>query len=222
MYESFSIGTRSVKHGKFAQCWMLNNKMIHLYHEFIRSIRTGDLELYIYCLPKIVAFFFAFNHQSYARWLTIYHDNLLKIQETHPQVHKEFKSGYFALKCTSKSFSRIPIDLTNDATCQRRGILNLTSSIAARQRWVQSHYSLKTRKEDASEEIKLHRIKHECKDLEKLLDTIIETMNPFSSTIDKDHLFNISTGKAANDETSDYLLNVESIGSRSKDIFIGD
>ena len=191
MYESFSIGTRSGKHGKVAQCWMLNIEMIHLYHELIRSIRTGDLELYIYCLPKIVAVFFAFNHQNYARWLTIYHDNLLKIQETHPQVYKEFKSGCFALKCTSKSFSRIPIDLTleqtvnADAACQQRGISSLTSSIAARQRWAQSH-SLKTtlisnvlgelglsRKEDASEELKPHRIKHNCTDLEKLLDTVI-------------------------------------------------
>ena len=40
-------------------------------------------------------------------------------------------------------------------------------------------------------------------------------MNPFLNTFDKYHLFNISTGKAANDETSDFLLNVENIGSRS-------
>ena len=55
--EAFSEDTRSGKHDKTAQYWMCYIEMIHLYHEFIRSIRTGDLDLYIYCLPKLAAFF---------------------------------------------------------------------------------------------------------------------------------------------------------------------
>ena len=148
-YEAFSVDTRRGKHGKTAQYWMCYIEMIHLYHVFIRSIRNGDLYLYIYCLPKLAAFFFAFHHQNYARWLIIYHDNLLKLHETHPQVFKEFKNGCFSLKRTSKPFSGIPIDLTleqkvnADAACQRRGIIALTNSISARQCWAQNH-SLRT------------------------------------------------------------------------------
>ena len=55
--EAFSVDTRRGKHGKTAQYWMCYIEMIHLYHEFIRSIRTGDLDLYIYCLPKLASFF---------------------------------------------------------------------------------------------------------------------------------------------------------------------
>ena len=43
--------------------------MLHLYHEFIRSIRSGDLELYIYCLLRISNCFFNFKYPNYARWL---------------------------------------------------------------------------------------------------------------------------------------------------------
>ena len=237
-YEEYRDATRNGTHGKTAKFWFGYVEMVQLYHQFIRSIRTGDLDLYIYCLPKLSNFFFAFNHHNYARWLVIYHDNLLKLKDTHPQVNKDFRDGCFALKRTSKPFSRIPIDLTleqtinADAACQRIGITSLTNSISARQRWAQSH-SIRvtiisqvfeemglTRKEDVTEELKPHRMNQNSKDLSTLINAVVETMNPFTQTIDKDHLFNIATGKAAQDDTAAFLLEVPLTGSKAKDEFI--
>ena len=110
-------------------------------------------------------YFFAFNHINDARWLTRYHDNLLKLPEIHPSVYAEFKDGLFSIK----SFSGIPTDLTLEQTtnataaCQRTAMVNLNS---AGQRWAQSYYiktsmisylyeSLGiTKKEDITEELK--------------------------------------------------------------------
>ena len=66
-----------------------------------------------------------------------------------------------------------------------------------------------TRKEDVSEELKPHRIKQNSKDLNRLLQAVVDTMNPFSNDINKDYLFNISTGKATSVETANYLINVK-------------
>ena len=66
-YEEFAQETRNGNHGKTAQYWMGYVDMLHLYHEFSRSIRTGDLDLYIYCLQQMTALFFTFNHQNYSR-----------------------------------------------------------------------------------------------------------------------------------------------------------
>jgi hypothetical protein len=124
-YEDFTGETRQGVHGQTAQYWIGYVDMVHLFHEFTRSVRTGDIKLYICCLPKLTSFFVTFNHQNYARWLAVYHDNLLKLNETHPEVYREFKSGCFSIKRTSKTFSRLPIDLTleqtvnPDAACQR-------------------------------------------------------------------------------------------------------
>ena len=85
-------------HRKTAQFLFEYIEMLHLYHEFIRSIRLGDLELYIYGLPRITNYFFTFNHPNYARWLVRYHDNLLKLSETHKDVYDEFKKGCFGIK----------------------------------------------------------------------------------------------------------------------------
>ena len=130
-YEKYQKKTENGIHGKTVRYWFGYIKMVQLYHQFIRSIRTGALELYIFCLKRL-SNFFTFNHPNYARWLVRYHDNLLKLKSTHPQIHEEFLKGCFSLKKTTKSFSRLPIDLTleqtinADAAWERKGILVLT------------------------------------------------------------------------------------------------
>ena len=119
---------------------------MQLYHDFNRSVRTGDLDLYISTLPQIANCFFALNHVNYSRWLVKYYDNLLKLPASHPDVFQDFKNGWFGIKRTNKSFSATPIDLTleqtinTDAASQRLGISSLTNSISARQRWAESHF----------------------------------------------------------------------------------
>ena len=87
----------------------------------------------MFCLKRLSNYFFIFNHPNYARWLVWYHDNLLKLKNTHRQIHEVFSKGYFKLETTTESFSRLPIELTLEqkidanATCQRKGILALTN-----------------------------------------------------------------------------------------------
>ena len=86
-YNRFSGDTRKGKHGLTAQYWMGYIDMIHLYHEFSQIIRTGDLKLYIFRLPHLTDYFFAFNHPNYARWIVLFHDNLMKLHLSHPEVN---------------------------------------------------------------------------------------------------------------------------------------
>ena len=109
-YTSFCDNT-SGNHGKTAQYWMGYINLVNLYHEFSRSIRSGDLELYIYCLPNLAEFFFAFNHDNYGKWWTKYNENLISINITHPEVQSEFHNRCFSLKRTKKCFLSGSIDL---------------------------------------------------------------------------------------------------------------
>ena len=139
-YEELTQETRNGNHGNMAQYWMGYVNMLHLYHEFSRSIRTGDLDLHTYYLQQMTALFFTFSHQNYSHWLTVNHDKLLKFKNSYPDIYEEFKNGCFSLKRTSKPFSVLLIDLTleqtinADAACQRSGIISLTNSISAWQR----------------------------------------------------------------------------------------
>ena len=95
-YDEFAQETRNGNHGKMAQYWMGYANMLHLSHEFSRSIRTGDLDLYIYYLQRMTALFFTFNHQNYSRWHTVYHEKLLKLKNSHTKIYEEFKNGCFS------------------------------------------------------------------------------------------------------------------------------
>ena len=97
-YKLYLEETKTGKYGKIAQFWIGYTEWMHLYHECIRSIRIGDFDLYMYCLPKFATLFFALNHQNYARWLVRYHDNLLKLSETQAEVYMEVQEGRFAIK----------------------------------------------------------------------------------------------------------------------------
>ena len=239
-YEDYRNDTLEGKHGKTAKFWAGYIEMVNLYHTFSRSIREGDFHLFIHCLPKITDYFFSFNHINYARWLVRFHDNLLEINETLPELSAEFQEGAFALKRTKKPFSGIPIDLTleqtinADAASQRTGVTSMTNSIAARQRWAESHYirtslishffdelEMNT-SDDTSKDLRAHRMHKNTADFLRIGKAIDETMNPFSKDIDPHHLFNIATGKSASDDTCNFLLDVASIGKKAREKFIAE
>ena len=85
--------------------------------------------------------------------------------------------------------------VNGDAASQKTGILYFTNSISARQRWADSHFVRMevlsevlnkldmTTKEDVSQDLKPNRIMKNTKDLEKILRSIQENMNPFSEEV---------------------------------------
>ena len=91
-------------------------QMVHLYHDLSRSVRENDLEMFIHTIPKISCYFFAFNQPNYAKWMVQYHNNLLRLNESHPEVHDDSKNSGFGVKRTEHNFSRSPIDLTLEQT----------------------------------------------------------------------------------------------------------
>ena len=52
-YKSYIVETSDGKQGKTANYWISYVTIIHLHHEFSKSICTGDLDLFILSLPKI-------------------------------------------------------------------------------------------------------------------------------------------------------------------------
>ena len=56
------------------------------------------LELFKYIMPKVTNLFFSFNQQNYLRYLVKYHDNLLKVDQSHPGLRLQFEKGSFGVK----------------------------------------------------------------------------------------------------------------------------
>ena len=106
--------------------------LIHLYHNFTRNARTGDLKLYVSCLPEIINIVFGMNHLNHARWLVKYYDSLIKLPETHPEVYCiqiSKMDGFFSIP----TGLMLEQTINADACSQRFGITSMTNPISARQ-----------------------------------------------------------------------------------------
>ena len=77
---------------------------------FIQSERERDYTLYAQVLKSIIKYIFAFNHYNYARWFTIYVDDLMELELVCTNVYKEFCSGNFVIRKTINPFSAIALD----------------------------------------------------------------------------------------------------------------
>lgn len=115
------------------------------------------------------------------------------------------------------------------------GISYFTNSIPARRRWAASH-SLRTSvvthlleslkinsHEDVTNDLRGHKLKTDNMLIKELINQIGSTLNPFSSDmLDKNQLFNLSTGKSTSEATKNFLLNINSKGEIARDRFIAE
>lgn len=164
----------------------------------------------------------------------MYLNNLIKLKVDNSNLLQEFREGAFGIRRTKSRLGRSPVDLTLEQTINAdagntlTGVSHFTNSIAARERWALSH-SVRTKimsfvkaeiglskADDTSYILQKNRIEKDSKTLNSIVETIKKTMNPFSENVDKDSLFNLSTGKAASLNVTNYLLNVKSLGEEQK------
>lgn len=235
-YDLYTQETLNGAHGKTATFVMIYVWLIELYQLHERAIRTSDLNLYIYAGYEMCALFFTFNHQNYARWLSKNLDDLMNIEQTHPNLSQEFHTGALSIRRTNKNFCRSAIDLTLEQTINANaankltGISSFTNSINARKRWSETHSIRKSIITHLLESLELN-IVNDCTEseyqskvfneqLRKFTEEVSKNINPFSSDINKAKLFNLSSGKAASDETAEFLLNVQSLGRTQMNTFI--
>lgn len=126
-YEKYKEETLEGVHGKTPQYYMLYVKFVDFFLMLNFSIRTGDFEMFRYVLPKITNLFFIFNQQNYSRYLVKYHDNLLNVEHTHPDVFVELKKG-IGIKRTDNGCAALPQDLTLEQTINADAANKLTGN----------------------------------------------------------------------------------------------
>ena len=164
----------------------------------------------------------------------MYLNNLIKLKIDNSPLVIEFREGAFGVRHTKSCLGRSPVDLTLEQTINADAGNTLTvvshfmNSISARQRWALSH-SMRTKilsvvkaeiglshVDDTSHSLEKNQIEKDNKTLISILETIKKTMNPFDENLDKNILFNMSTGKAASSNVTDFLLNIKSLGHEQK------
>jgi hypothetical protein len=107
---------------------------------FIRSLRESNFDLFLEALTQLVPWFYALNHQNYARWASVHLRDMRLLNSIRPKIAQEFKSGNFTVNTTGRPFSAIGLDQAHEhlnARVKRTGgAVGLTENPAALLRWM--------------------------------------------------------------------------------------
>ena len=93
------------------QFWSIVLKMELVLFQFLRSIRTGNFQLYLHSMEKMIPWFFALDHFHYARWLSVHVYDMRMLEITNANVYEAFDEfGCFVVSRTKKPFSSMGLD----------------------------------------------------------------------------------------------------------------
>ena len=90
--------------------WSLTMKLELIVLSFVRSIRTGNFVLYKEAIQSLLPWLFALDHISYACCLSVHLADMLRLDETNPEIATYLKKGMFVVSKTRQLFSSIGID----------------------------------------------------------------------------------------------------------------
>ena len=117
--------------------WNLILQLELLLFEFVKSIRSGNLQFFINTLMKIAPWMFALDHHNYAR---SHINEISQLQQNHPGVYEEFLKGRLSGKKSNRKFSRIAADQNHEQKNAKikgvDGAIGLTENETALQSWL--------------------------------------------------------------------------------------
>jgi len=214
-----------------AQLWVQYIEHVDLLKAFIRAERTGDWDLHLYTLSKMINVFAACGHNKYAKSGRLYLEMMLDLPNTHPELHDLFaRHGLHSVRRSDRYWGAISTDLAIEqvlmkALKSRGGLTHgrgMTESV--RLLWVYSmhkcasvHSALAyiTGSEHCTSEV--HHIEYsdgrmirDHEDLTKIVHWF-QTRNPFDT--DNSSLRSIATGVVARDNDGVNCHIADSVGS---------
>jgi len=220
-YESFFHDVIDGNYGSTAAYWATYVYLINrVYRELQRALRTNDVDGYVRVLPCMIDVCFALNHPNYARWGSLF---LHKLQQMDHRAREILEAGAMSIRCTKKSYARSAVDMSLEQTVNKyaaspmRGITAFRNSEDACRRWcitltqrsmaLSELYDLVNLQsgEEPAKQLTKSRMRHDNADMNSVTVTLNSTCNPFANDAPAD-LVNISSGKAANELTKNFLL----------------
>lgn len=209
--------------------WVSYLDMVGCLLSFLRATRTADWYLHLAALEEMIPWFFSYDRINYARYLPIYHLEMLNLKVTHPFAYNELCSGNFvAQRQSTYGFAGTAMDQVIEQTANRDsktkgGLISFTKKPGAVHRWMLSHHlradisrsceQLAGKKSDESQRKDLYpaQIKKNEKMVINVQSTIMSMINPF--TWHEDALVNISSGVHASDLIKTDLASAKEVGT---------
>lgn len=83
-------------------------------HLFIRSLRESNFKLFVGSLDKFCPMFFSLDHTHYARWVSVFVNDLMLLKNKDIVLFEEFLSGKFAMQYSNSNFATVGYDQAHE------------------------------------------------------------------------------------------------------------
>ncbi|KAL1251048.1 hypothetical protein QQF64_018844 [Cirrhinus molitorella] len=140
------VKKRSAENPTFA-FWSSYIDMVQILLLFVRATRESDWQLHLSTVRLLMAWFFAYDHVNYARYLPSYWLEMVNLPFTHPSCHSELsvKGQWTVQRQSVHGFASIACDQAIEQTCNRDsktkgGLTGLTQNRDAVHRWILSQH----------------------------------------------------------------------------------
>ncbi|GBP62150.1 hypothetical protein EVAR_40600_1 [Eumeta japonica] len=144
------------KRGPTAKLWIQYWQMVLLVKDFIRAERSGNWELHLKCVERMLPYFHASGHFLYAKSAHLYLQDMRKLKDIINDDYEftQFTEGFFTIRRTHKFWSGVWTDMTIEQVLMRsmktqggltHGRANLPPTEgAAEQHCYRAYYQLQT------------------------------------------------------------------------------
>ena len=220
--------------GTMAMFWQSFVDMVQVLLDFIKSMRMRDWDLHLQSMRRMLPWFHAYDHVNYSRHLTYCWASQKNLHDNHPEIYEEFKRGNFSVKRSNGKFNALPPDQVIEQTINREqkgpgGIIGISTSIAAKQRWVLTSHITAQLSLNFKSSLSLSQENQPPKDTgskrqkfdETLVTSCIEMINQWNNPFEpSEGIVNLSSGVTASEEIKEDLLKAKEIGERCLDEFL--
>ncbi|PIK44379.1 hypothetical protein BSL78_18773 [Apostichopus japonicus] len=193
-----------------------------------RATRTGNWQLHLSIIRRILPWMFAYDRPNYSRYLSAYYLEMCDLQTTHPLAYDALSSGEFAVqRQEGHGFAQVECDICIEQTVNRDaktkgGLVGFTTNHGAVLRWLLTQHqcsaitneckAMTAKKGQARirKDLDQSRIEHDEKDVESIVSIVRNMVNPFD--VEGDNLLHLSSGVVASDKVKHDLMQAEEIG----------
>ena len=212
--------------------WMSYIYMVEIMLGLLRASREGNWMLHLECIRQMIPWCFAYDKVNYARYLPFYYAHMSRLPIDHPDVHRHFMQGAFAVQLGSKNpFSRIPVDQTLEETVNKdtqtaggtKGFSLKPGAVARyyltseyRSMYLRQLRTLAGQNESSltHPDLQKPRIKRDEADVQALVELMEDSwVNPLSP--DQEDIVSLSSPTVASHEIARDLLEARRIGEKA-------
>jgi len=243
-YWSFREGIATGQMGKTPQFWVSYMDHVYLVLQLHEAVKRNDFDLYAQCVFRMPDLFFSYNAQNYARYMAMFAVFLANIEHTHPGATELLKLGAFSVARSMVPGCRTDVDKTMEETFMKHskscggasgsGLSGITRNNAAYQRWVlitherskflAATFSMAGMADSDTHDTHKDNSRAEMKKsqqyVQKTMDAFSSFLCPFDQSLEKDKLYNVSSGAAVPEEITRDLLKAEEKGAKARTDFV--